>query len=174
MPIAITLRFDPVSATTVQEMWRTLAEQGIDTDREQLGYPAHITLAIYPDDAPVDVLGAALDQVTRNWRALPVTLSGFGLFPKPSAILWAAPVVTPVLVARHAAVHAALTALRVDPHYCLNAWVPHVTLSGALSDPGRALAALLPLWRPLTGLLDQVDLVRYRPVEVLQSLALPS
>ncbi len=50
-------------------------------------------------------------------------------------------------------------------------WVPHVTLSGFLPDPGLALTTLLSVWQPLTGLLDQVDLLRFRPVDVLQSFA---
>jgi len=62
--------------------------------------------------------------------------------------------------------------LAVDPHYRSNAWVPHVTVSGTLADPTRALAALLPLWQPLSGILDRVELVRFRPVEILQSHAL--
>ena len=119
------------------------------------------------------MLRAALEQVTRHWEALPITLSGFGIFPEPSAILWAAPVVTPVLLGRHAEIEIALPELQAHPYYRPNAWVPHITLSGALRDPGRALAAVLPIWRPLTGLLDRVDLVRFRPVDVLQSYVLP-
>jgi hypothetical protein len=33
MPFAITLRFDPVTAFAVEEMWRTLFVKGIDADR---------------------------------------------------------------------------------------------------------------------------------------------
>jgi hypothetical protein len=51
--------------------------------------------------------------------------------------------------------------------------VPHVTLSGALADPAAALAVLLPVWRPVTGQLDRIDLVRFRPVAVLDSHSLP-
>jgi len=92
----------------VEEMWRTLARLGFDTDRDRLGYPAHVTLAIYRDDAPADRLEAALAETVAMWRALPIALSGFGLFPAPSAVLWVAPVVTPGLLAWHAAIEAAL------------------------------------------------------------------
>ena len=36
----------------------------------------------------------------------------------------------------------------------------------------RALSVLLPAWRPITGFMNQLDLVRFRPVEVLQSYPL--
>jgi hypothetical protein len=78
------------------------------------------------------------------------------------------------LLSLHAAVADSLPNLPIHPHYRRNAWVAHVTLTGALSDPGAALAALLPLWRPMTGCLFQADIVRFRPVEVLQSRTLPS
>ena len=169
MPFAITLRFDVDSAATIEVMWQTLADHGIDTDRQQVGYPAHITLAVYPDGTPTDMLRAAVARTAADWRALPVTLSAFGIFPAPSAILWVAPVVRPELLGWHASLQAALPELHVDPHYRPDTWVPHVTLSGPISDPSRPLAVLLPLWRPLSCLLDRVDLVRFRPVEVLQT-----
>jgi hypothetical protein len=62
--------------------------------------------------------------------------------------------------------------LPVHPHYQPGAWVPHVTLTGAMTDPGRALTALLPHWRPVTGLLVRADLLRFRPVQVLRTHAL--
>lgn len=175
MPYAVTLRLDADVAPAVEGMWRTLAALGFDDDRHRLGYAPHVTLAIYPDDAPAGDMRAALESVARGWTALPVTLAGFGVFPGLAPVLWIAPVVTPALLDRHAAVQAALPDLVPHEHYRPGAWVPHVTLSGAaLRDPAGALAALLPLFqRPLTGTLDQVDLVRFRPVEVLWSRRLP-
>jgi 2'-5' RNA ligase len=174
MPFAITLRLDQISAVPIEAMWRRLAAEGIDADRDQLGYAPHITLAIYPDDAPVSRLRSALDDACRNWEALPVRLSALGAFPGDGTVLWAVPVVTAELLARHQAIQAALPDLDVDPHYRPGAWVPHVTLSGALAHPEPALAALMTDWKPITGFLDRVDLVRFRPVEVLQSLSCPS
>jgi hypothetical protein len=61
------------------------------------------------------------------------------------------PVVTAELLARHRAIQAALPDLEVHAHYRPGAWIPHVTLSGALLDPGPALTALLFYWEPITG-----------------------
>ena len=172
MPFAITLRLDPVSAAAVEEMWRTLADAGIDADCRDLGYVPHITLAVYPDDSPPDLLGNSLRLIAADRPAFPVTLSGIGIFPGRSSIVWAAPVVTPALLAWQAAILHALPDLAIHPHYRTDAWVPHVTLSGAVTDPGRAVSALSGGWRPVSGHLQQADLVRFRPVEVLRSYML--
>jgi 2'-5' RNA ligase len=169
MPFAITLQFDAATASTVALLSRALADAGIDSDRHELGYAPHITLAVYADDTPAAFLCEAVKRASEAWDPLPLTLAGLGVFPGSSPILWAAPVVTRALLARHAALHAALPGLASHVHYRPDAWVPHVTLSGPLADPAAALALLLRLWRPATALLNRVDLVRFRPVEVLYS-----
>lgn len=171
MPFAITLCLDSASASMVEAMWRVLHEREIDSDRHQLGYPPHVTLAICPDDARRDRLDAAL-AVAKDWSALPVTLSGLGIFAGATSILWVAPTVTAELLARHAAILGALEGEQIDPYYHADVWVPHITLAESLSDPAAALAATLPLWRPAVGFLDRLDLVRFRPVETLRSRSL--
>jgi hypothetical protein len=62
-------------------MWQSVATAGIDLGGQHLEYPAHITLAIYPDGSPRNLLKDALGRATESWRALPVSLAGFGIFP---------------------------------------------------------------------------------------------
>ena len=169
MPYAITLCLDPGSAAVIEGLWQTLARSGLDTDRDHLGYAPHITVGIYPDGAPADRLQAVVAQFARQWSPLAVTLSGFGVFPGPSSILWVAPVVTAEMLARHLALQTALSDLAGDAHYHPGAWMPHITLSGVLHDPGPALSALASGWRPLRGQLERLELVRFRPIERLSS-----
>src|SRR5579859_157536 len=172
MPFAVTLRLDEASAPAVEAMWRLLAEHGIDTDRHELGYPPHVTLAIYADDVPVRRLHHALALCADRWKAVPISLSGLGVFPGLKSILWAAPVVSQQLLAVHMELQAVMPDLSVHAHYRAGAWVPHVTLSGPLADPARAIAALIPFWQPLTGSLARIDLVRFRPIELMASIPL--
>ena len=81
MPFAVTLCFDSTSARLLEDLWRTLAEQQIDSERHQLGYAPHITLAIYPDGTQAGLLAEALERIAPTWAALPVALAGFGCFP---------------------------------------------------------------------------------------------
>lgn len=181
MPYAIVLRLDDATAARVEAMWRALARAGVDSDMLDLRYPAHVTLAIHDEAAPHTLLSAAVDRMARDWRALPVDFAGFGIFPADrvagergrGSVLYLAPVVTPALLARQAAVRSALAMLPCHPHCLPGAWVPHVTLSTTLPAMDAALAAVQPLWRPMTGFLNRLDLVHYRPVTVLRSHALP-
>ena len=169
MPLAVTLCLDPAATAPVEVLWRALAEGGIDDDCHRLGYRPHITLAIFPDGSDEAAIAAALTRLAASWEALPVNLAGIGVFPGETSIMWAIPVATPALLDRHRVLLDALPDLPVDPHYRAGAWTPHITLSGPVRDPVRALGALVPLWRPVRAALADLELVRFRPVEVLAS-----
>ncbi|CAA9226745.1 MAG: hypothetical protein AVDCRST_MAG04-906 [uncultured Acetobacteraceae bacterium] len=170
MPLAMTLLLDDAAAVPIRAMWRALAEGGVDDDCLRLGYPPHLTLAVWPEEAPVGPLAAAVERFGAEWDAMPVALAGFGVFPGAPAVLWAAPVVTGALLARHAALVAAVPDTPCHPHYQPGRWMPHVTL-GQTDAPGRGLEVLAPLWREARpGRLDRLELVRFRPVSVLRSL----
>ncbi len=160
------------AAAPVLAMWRALAESGVDDDCLRLGYPPHVTLAVWPEEAPVGPLDAAVARCGAEWGALSVAFAGFGVFPGTPAVVWAAPVVTEALLARQAALVAAVPGVPCHEHFRPGHWVPHVTL-GQTDAPGRALEALAPLWRgAVSGWLYGIDAVRFRPVVVLRSLPL--
>ncbi len=172
MPLAVALRLDGAAAAPIQAMWRALAENGVDDDCLRLGYPPHVTMAVWPDEAPVEPLAAAAERFAAEWDALPLALAGLGVFPGAPAVVWAAPVVTEALLARQAALVAAVPGVPCHEHFRPGHWVPHVTL-GRTDAPGRALEALAPLWRgAVLGRLHGIDAVHFRPVVVLQSLPL--
>jgi len=173
MPLAVTLRLDAASAAPVEALWRGLAEAGVDDDCLRLGYPPHLTLGIWPEEvAPVATLEAAMLWLAEECPALPVAFSGLGVFPGAPAVLYAAPVPNAALLACHAALAEALPGVDCHPHCRPGHWVPHVTL-GQATSAARAVEVLLPLWPgPVQGWLDRLELVRFRPVEVLRSLVL--
>lgn len=171
MPYAATLVLDDAAAAPVVAMWRALAEAGVDDDCLRLGYQPHVTLAVWPDGAPVGSLAAAVDRFGAEWGAFPVDLAGFGVFPGSPAVVWAAPVATETLLARQAALVAA-AGTPPHEHYRPGRWMPHVTL-GRTDAPGRAVEVLAPLWRgALSGRFRSLEVVGFRPVVVLRSLPL--
>lgn len=173
MPYALTLRLDEAAAARVARLWHAVAEAG-DDGALRLGYGPHITLAILPDGIDAEALATAGFATARGWDALPVTLAGLGVFPGEPAVVWAAPVATEALLARQRALHAALAAFPVHAHYQPGAWVPHVTLSKDGGAPAsRIVEAATAAWDgPISGWLDRLELVRFRPVEILRSVAL--
>ena len=172
MPLAAALLLDGAAAAPIVAMWRALAEGGVDDGCLRLGYPPHVTLAVWPDEAPVEPLAAAVGRFGAEWDALPVALAGFGVFPGTPAVVWAAPVATEALLARKAALVAAVPDAPCHPHHRPGDWVPHATL-GRTDALGRAMEVLAALWRgPISGRLHRLELVRFPPVAVLRGAPL--
>jgi 2'-5' RNA ligase len=172
MPYAVTLGLDPVAAAAVSGLLVRLADAGVADDILRLGYAPHVTLAVYPEAVGAAALRAAIDGL--SWAAVPVSFPALGVFPGPPWVLWLAPVVTARLLQMQAELLA--TAPAVEPHYRPGAWMPHLTLTEELADgaaAGRALAVLAEEWQPVAGVLERVELVHFRPVEVLASRRLP-
>jgi 2'-5' RNA ligase len=174
MGYAITLRLDAAAAAMVEAMWQALASRGVSDEALQLHYPPHLTLAVFGDSADPERLLAAAQHCAARWPKRPTTFASLGLFPATPSTMFLAPVVISELLERHAALLTALTGEPVDPYYQIGRYVPHVTLAGDLADPAAALAALAPLPLPFTATLDRLDVVRFRPVEILESQLLAS
>jgi 2'-5' RNA ligase len=174
MPFAITLRLDTAAASLVEAMWQTIASRGVSDDALRPGYAPHLTIAVFPDSADQGRLTAVARSGAARWRALPITFGSLGVFPCALATIFLAtiflaPVVTPALLALHTDVLDSLAGEAVDPHYRSNHWVPHVTLASDLIDPAAAIAALGPPRLPIDGVLNTVEVVRFRPVQILAS-----
>lgn len=176
MPCGWPLRLDPAAALRVEARRRTVVEAaGCGPVAEQAEYPPHFTLAICPDGVPEDDLRVRVATATRERSTLLVRLVGFGLCPGESPVLWAVPVVTEAMLARHAALHAAPPSAPWHPHDRPGAWVSHVTLhqGGRVSPPERMIVWLASLWaEPIAGTGDRAELARFLPPAVRWSTAL--
>ena len=163
MPLAITLRLDPVANARVEAMVATLTERLPDA------YPPHITLAVLSDAVDAMELARVLSAKVVEWPALEVTFAGFGVFPTEPAVLWLAPTPTKLLLELHRLVSALVGVDSVHRHYRLDAWMPHVTLATDLTPHGAAdaIRMLSADWSPLSAELVRMDLVRFEPVRVL-------
>jgi 2'-5' RNA ligase len=176
MPYAITLRLDGPAAEQLEQMQRAIADATGNRHIVELGYPPHVTLAVLSDDASPHAVEDAVVRAAEHWSAVPITLGGLGIFPGAITTIWAAPAVAEPLPGYHGHLIAALGADPVDPHYRVGAWVPHVTLGQAdRASVTRTVDVATSLWQgPIRGRLDQVEMVRFSPVEVLCRLPLAS
>lgn len=167
MPYAVTLRLDDAAAAAIDALWHRLADEGISDSMVALGYRPHLTLATAAD-ADVSAAIRALERFAATHAALAVPFVGIGAFLAPARVLWAAPCVDRALLDLQAALLQAL-AWPAHPHYTPGSWVPHCTLAEDLGEDAFARAARLVAahWQPTTAMLDRIDLVRFRPVEIL-------
>jgi 2'-5' RNA ligase len=148
-------------------LWRRLADEGISDSMARLGYRPHLTLAI-ATDADVPAAIRVLEDFAATHAALEAPFVGIGAFLAPARVLWAAPRIDRALLDLQAALHEAL-AWPGHPHYAPGSWVPHCTLAEDLTLEAFARVAerVARHWQPLTAMLDRIDLVRFRPVEIL-------
>ena len=173
MPYAVTLPLEAEASARIRQMWRALAEHAGADDAIRLSYLPHITLAVLPDETPVLEVEKAVSLAVGDWTAFTIVLAGFGIFPNTPPVVWAVPVVTAALLARHASLCAVLGSFGIYPHYHPGLWVPHVTLSQESPSSARAIEVVTSMWDgPIITQFEKVELVRFRPVTVLQSYPL--
>jgi hypothetical protein len=140
MPYAITLLLDDEAAARIMSLTEALDRAGLAGPDARNGWPPHVTLGIYPDDAEVDALRSTVAILGRSWRALPIGFASLGVFPGNPRVLFVGPVVTSALLVRHAQLQARH---RGEGHFASGTWVLHVALAQDLEGAdaaGRALA----------------------------------
>jgi 2'-5' RNA ligase len=169
MAYAITLRLDATASAMVEAMWQVLASRKLSDEATGLGYFPHLTLAVFAESANPERLLTAAQEWAAQWPEMPTTFASLGLFPGRPSTLFLAPIVTPELLQRHAALVTSLAAEPIDPNYRCGQFVPHVTLASDLTDPAAAVAALNRAPLPIRAVLNRLDVVRFRPVEVMES-----
>jgi 2'-5' RNA ligase len=164
MAYAVSLLFDGSLADAVAQHWMRLADANVSRSMPDLGYPPHVTLAVY-DTLRADVATVALDRIFEGASRMAVTLTGVATFGTGSGVLYAALDASQELLRLQAATVAAIGEA-CHPHYRTESWTPHCTLATGVDDRDlhRAKGILEKHWRPLTGTFEDAALVEFAPV----------
>ena len=137
-----------------------------------LGYPPHVTLAIY-DAVDPDMLGEVLRDVFSGQPEVRIRFNELRCFDVSPMVLWAAPADTSELMRLHALIHDRIDPADCREHYRPNAWVPHCTLathvSGTRTADARSAAGPID---PFEVTFDAADVVDFPPVKVVHELDL--
>ena len=161
---AITATLDPAAARRCRDVAGARVER-----RQRRGARARLSAAF--DDR--DTSGHGGPGRCSRWRT-GGAMAGAGIaresrsFRSP-ATLFLAPVVTSRLLGFHSEVLGCLGDEIVDPHYRSDHWVPHVTLGSDLTDPGAGVTALATSRLPVIAVLKTLEVMHFRPVEILAS-----
>lgn len=168
MPFAIELFLDDRSAGAVRDLWRVLAEAGLDGWQLASGATPHVTLAVYPT-LDLTTAAPAVAAVAAATPPLPVAFASIGCFPTNQGVVFLAPVVTGELLAVHQRCHAALAPVAPPSwtYYLSGHWVPHCTIGFEL--PVERIPAAVGLCHergglPLAGRFTRVGVVEFRPI----------
>jgi len=134
-----------------------------------LGYPPHLTFAIYDTDIVSDEQRMrALECAAAKQTELRLSFNRIGMFTGPSLVLWLDPEPKAALRRMHRAIHSVIEPLLCRPHYRPGAWVPHCTLGIAI--PAERQDAAMAFGRKFGGGLlatfDVVDCVTFPPLRI--------
>ncbi|MCA3565173.1 MAG: 2'-5' RNA ligase family protein [Methylocystis sp.] len=132
-----------------------------------LGYPPHVTLAIYDGDAVGEAeVRAALDEASRNLRSITLTFDAIRTFGGPPMVLWASPRPSTILSDIHDAIHAVIDPVHCRPNYRPGAWVGHCTLATSVRNDQReaALSFAEAFRKEMEVTFDAIDCIRFPPL----------
>ncbi len=87
MPHAISLKCLNETASPIVELWQETSAFEPAPSMKALDHPPHVTLAVYDDFVPTDVLS----RIFGAQSAIPVTFWGYRYFQNEFLVLWARP-----------------------------------------------------------------------------------
>lgn len=168
MPFAICLKAENDTARPILALWDEVGRLEPTPSMSGLGYPPHLTLAIYDEVGKGDAL-AALNSV---FSGLPPIVLGFEAicwFENQPLVLWAAPGANASLLLAHDAIHRTINPALCRPYSRPGHWVPHCTLGTAIPNARRdeAYAMTQRTIDRFEVTFDVADVVCFPPVEVI-------
>ena len=168
MAFAVSLLFNAEIGAAISARWNMLAGAGVPHSMLDLGYPPHVSLAVY-DELDVGTALASLDRAFGRVAQIPVTLTGFSTFGAGSGVCYAALQTSPELDALHEST-IEVTGGSCRLHYQRGHWTPHCTLAVGLTDAemDRARHVLESDWQFLEGVFEAAELVEFVPVVSLR------
>lgn len=173
MAIAITLAARNKTRTFVDALWDEAARFERAPSMRPLGYPPHLTLAIY-DGVEDVVLGEVVRDAFDGQAIVAQRFDRLALFDVDPLVLWAAPTATDELRSLHEKVHGRVDPSLCDPHYRPNAWKPHCTLAIDVA-PERRADAIAFAGRPIPAFtlrLDVAEVVEVAALRVMETVRL--
>ena len=157
----------------VVSLWHQAGKFEDEPSMPKLGYPPHITFAIY-DEIDQQKLHQVMRSVFSAVQPVRILFDRIAFFDASPLILWAAPSDRSKLDDVHDAIHRHLTQDECRAHYVPGNWIPHCTLATDIPDHNRAAAIAFATQgiEPFEVIFDSAECVSFPPVRVTERLAL--
>lgn len=160
------------TAWHVERLWDAAAPFETAPSMRALGYPPHLTLAIY--DAPEVASGtvrAATIHVAGLAASLHLSFARLSVFDGEPLVIWAAPEPEEDLRRLHRTLHAKIDPALCRPYYRPGQWIPHCTLATQVASERRAeaLRFVSTFEGPVEVVFDRIEAVTFPPVEVIEA-----
>lgn len=170
MAIAVSLLFDPEVDGAVRRVWQALADNGICSAMDNLGYAPHVSLIVSDDDDLAMSLSGAIAAMAGE-RGLDLSLGPARQFPDTS-IVWLACDGGAALFDLQKRIADVVPVDRIRPHYRPGQWTPHVTVEMA-GDAAEGLRHANQLWPEVRKARSvRLELAQFMPVRPLSGVDL--
>jgi 2'-5' RNA ligase len=177
MGFAVELYFDQKTEKALLDLRKILTDAGVRPVLDEMGDRPHISLAVF-SQVDVEELLEEVEKFAAETKAMPITLSAIGAFATADAVLFLTPAITQDMLDVHWDFHQMLRDLKMHPHayYQPDRWVPHSTIAQNVQEEmvGKGFDVLRKSFKPISGKLVEMGLVRFRPVESLGCFQLSS
>lgn len=164
MPYTIELQLNRATEAKFLKHWDILRDEGVTDLSYRLGYRPHITLAMYREIDEAKTI-AKLERFIAREAAIPVefrhiTVAGSSFICQPNENV--------PLRKFHARFEKIFGKSFRDIDHA-GIWMPHCTIGmeAPVEKIGHAVDKLLPVWTPISGTLNRLALVKFRPGQVL-------
>jgi 2'-5' RNA ligase len=174
MAYAINIRSDHGTAKRLESLWDMCCKLERVPSMQALGYPPHITLAVY-DEVPISNLREGFQSALAALETVTIRFESLGYFQTPHAfVLWAAPNHSQQLMDAHAAIHSKIDISLCRANYRPGIWKPHSTLATAvpLGYSQKVAQVMEQPFHPIEVVFDVLDYAKYPPVNVLEETVL--
>jgi 2'-5' RNA ligase len=142
---------------------------------ERLGYPPHLTLAVY-DEISLARLESAFERATTGLTQIVARFEKLGVFMAPHAIILLAAPILPIEARNfHDRIHSAIEPDACRPNYRPGVWVPHCSIATAI-DHSRKQEVIDLVKRPLEPfdvVFNVADCASFMPIKVVCEKELP-
>lgn len=171
MGFSVELYFDKAGEKAVRDLWQKISDADISSLLLDLNGRPHLSMAVYHENAD----GEAMLKALKGFRlkGFKVRLVTAGLFCSNEGAVFVAPKVTRELLDAHEALHRRLKRFQKSEWeaYRPENWIPHCTMGNELDTAQimETIKLLKERFRPLEVRLNEIGLVRFRPVECVWS-----
>jgi 2'-5' RNA ligase len=166
MGVAVEVYFDPVTEQSLRQFQTTLTAHGIPPILDQLGFRPHLSLAVFSDATPEQLI-PIVQAFAHNTHRFALTFSHIGVFPTDEGVVFLAPTLTDHLATLHRDFHQCLdqAACGADQYYQPDHWVPHCTIAMDVAPPqvATAVKVLLQKFRPIRVQCIEIGIITFRP-----------
>ena len=168
LPYAFNLTLDPAASLQVERAYAGLSALRIPDHDLVTQYGPCVTLLVLADRIDAGTIAALLALRRPAMSAVPARLTEPCIIHGTPPTLSIRVTPTDALLALHNAIYGELPEADVHLHYRPAYWQPHLKLCAVRDDRATAaglVAAVASTWRPLDGVLDRLEVIRYPPAQ---------